>query len=164
MYPPDFGNSTFMVTIRPEEAAEAVHSVRRLVEALGFRGVFSVELKQSERDGQYYALEMNARPWWYVDYAARAGVDVIRMSWLDAQGLPVPPVHGYQIGRRCIYPYYDWFAVAELRRNRKASPLDWLRAVPGADQPVFRLSDPGPSVRAVQTWWRSRRSAKRARA
>lgn len=163
MYPPDFGNSTLMETIRPGEAAEAVRSVQRLVEALRFHGVFSVELKQSERDGRYYALEMNARPWWYVDFAARAGVDVIRMSWLDAQGQPVPDVQEYQIGRRCIYPYYDWFAVAELRRKGEATRLDWLKAIPGAEQPVFRLSDPGPAVQAIRTWLRSRRTRKASR-
>ena len=162
MYPPDFGNSTLMVTIRPEEATEAVRSVQRLVESLAFRGVFSVELKQSERDGRYYALEMNARPWWYVDFAAQSGVDVIRMSWLDAQGLPVPEVREYRIGRRCIYPYYDWFAVAELRRKGKATRLTWLRAIPGAEQPVFRFSDPGPAIRSVRAWLRSRRTARKA--
>ena len=163
MYPPDFGNSTLMETIRPEGAAEAVRSVERLVEALRFHGVFSVELKQSERDGRYYALEMNARPWWYVDFAARAGVDVIRMSWLDAQGRPVPDVREYQIGRRCIYPYYDWFAVAELRRKGEATRLDWLKAIPGAEQPVFRLSDPGPAIQAIRTWLGSRRARKARR-
>ena len=163
MYPPDFGNSTLMETIRPEEAPEAVRSVERLVEALRFHGVFSVELKQSERDGRYYALEMNARPWWYVDFAARAGVDVIRMSWLDAQGQPVPEVRRYQIGRRCIYPYYDWFAVAELRRNGEATPLAWLKAIPGAEQPVFRFSDPGPAIQALWTWLGGRRARKARR-
>jgi D-aspartate ligase len=150
MYPTDFGNSTLMITIRPEEAVEAVASVERLVQVLRFRGVFSVELKQSEHDGRYYALEMNARPWWYVDYAARAGVDVIWMSWLDAQGRPVPQVRSYQIGRRCVYPYYDWFAVKALHSKGQASRLAWLASIPGAEQPVFRLSDPGPGIRAVR--------------
>ncbi|HEX9894605.1 MAG TPA: hypothetical protein VGA78_11815, partial [Gemmatimonadales bacterium] len=149
MYPTDFGNSTLMITIRPDEATEAVRSVRTLVEALGFHGVFSVELKQSEVDGRYYALEMNARPWWYVDFAARAGVDVIRLSWLDAQGEPVPEIRDYQIGRRCVYPYYDWFAVQAQRRLHQAGLWDWLAAIPGAEQPVFRLSDPGPALQAL---------------
>lgn len=141
MFPTDFGNSTYMVTIPLAEAAGAVDAVRAMVEALEYRGVFSVEFKRSEADARWHALEMNARPWWYVDYAARAGVDVIRQAWLDAQERPVETIERYQTGRRCIYPYYDWFAV----RAQGGGLFAWLRAIPGADQPVFRLGDPGPS-------------------
>jgi predicted ATP-grasp superfamily ATP-dependent carboligase len=163
MYPTDFGNSTLMVTIRPEEASEAVESVHRLVRELRFHGVFSVELKQSQEDQRYYALEMNARPWWYVDFAARAGVDVIHLSWLDALGRPVPEIREYQIGRRCIYPYYDWYAGAALRHARRATRWDWLRAIPFADQPVFRWSDPGPPLHALRAALRARRGRKSGR-
>ena len=148
MFPVDFGNSTYMVTIPLAEAAGAVEAVRAMVEALEFRGVFSVEFKQSEQDGQWYALEMNARPWWYVDYAARAGIDVIRLLWLDAQERAVNDLGHYQIGRRCIYPYYDLFAARAAGRGIVA----WLVAIPGADQPVFRMSDPGPSWREARAF------------
>jgi predicted ATP-grasp superfamily ATP-dependent carboligase len=163
MYPTDFGNSTLMITIRPDEAAEAVESVTRLVREMRFRGVFSVELKQSREDDRYYALEMNARPWWYVDFAARAGVDVIRLNWLDALGRPVPEIREYQIGRRCVYPYYDWFAVDALRREHRATGWDWLRAIPFADQPVFRWSDPGPALHALRASMRARLARKSGR-
>lgn len=159
MYPGDFGNSTLMVTIAPEEASEAVISVRRLVEALSFHGVFSVEFKQSEADGRYYALEMNARPWWYVDYAALAGMDVIRMAWLDARGESVPEVRHYQIGRRCVFPYYDWFAFREQLGRHRAGVWGWLWGLVGADQPVLRFSDPGPAWKAVRSLLRRRRAS-----
>jgi predicted ATP-grasp superfamily ATP-dependent carboligase len=150
MFPTDFGNSTSMVTIPLREAEGAVDAVCALVEALGFRGVFSVEFKQSAADGRWHALEMNARPWWYVDYAARAGIDVIRLLWLDAQELPVDDLGDYQIGRRCVYPYYDLFAV----RAGGGGVGTWLASLPGADQPVFRLSDPGPSWREARAFLR----------
>lgn len=150
MFPTDFGNSTLMVTIRLSEAAGAVDAVRAMVEALEYRGVFSVEFKQSEADGRWHALELNARPWWYVDYAARAGIDVIRLAWLDAQELPVETLSDYQIGRRCIYPYYDLFAV----RASGGGVIRWLASIPGADQPVFRMSDLGPSWRDARAFAR----------
>lgn len=146
MFPTDFGNSTLMVTIPLREAAGAVDAVRAMVEALEYRGVFSVEFKQSGDDGSWHALEMNARPWWYVDYAARAGIDVIRLAWLDAQELPVETRGDYQIGRRCIYPYYDLHAA----RADGSGVLAWLASIPGADQPVFRMSDLGPSWREAR--------------
>jgi len=46
--------------------------------------VFSAEFKFDERDGLFKILEVNARPWWYVDFAARCGVDVCRMAYRDA--------------------------------------------------------------------------------
>lgn len=150
MFPTDFGNSTLMVTIRLGEAAGAVEAVRAMVEALEFRGVFSVEFKQSEADRRWYALEMNARPWWYVDYAARAGIDVIRLAWLDAQEHPVETLGDYQIGRRCVYPYYDLFAA----RATGGGVIAWLASLPGADQPVFRMSDLGPSWRETRAFAR----------
>ncbi len=148
MYPLDFGNSTLMVTIAPDQAAPAVDAVRRMLEAMRFRGIFSVEFKQSETDGRWYALEMNARPWWYVDYAARVGVDVIRLAWLDAQALPVPEVREYSHGLRCVYPYYDWHAV-RASGGVAAAVLTWLTTIPGADQPVWRLTDPVPTMREM---------------
>jgi hypothetical protein len=95
---------------------------------------------------------MNARPWWYVDYAARAGIDVIRQAWLDAQERQVETLGDYQIGRRCIYPYYDLFAV----RAGGGSTALWLASLPGADQPVFRMSDLGPSWREARAFLRRR--------
>jgi len=150
MFPTDFGNSTSMVTIPLRDAAGAVEAVQAMVEALEYRGVFSVEFKQSQADGRWHALEMNARPWWYVDYAARAGIDVIRQAWLDAQERQVETLGDYQIGRRCIYPYYDLFAL----RAGQGSTVRWLASLPGADQPVFRLSDPGPSWREARAFLR----------
>jgi D-aspartate ligase len=148
MYPTDFGNSTYMVTIPLAEAEGAVDAVRAMVEALEYRGVFSVEFKQSEADGRWNALEMNARPWWYVDYAARAGIDVIRLAWLDAQERPVQTLGSYQVGRRCVYPYYDYFAV----RATGGGVLRWITSIPGADQPVFDLGDPAPSWREARAF------------
>jgi len=58
----------------------------------------------------------------------------------------------YQIGRRCIYPYYDLFAV----RAGGGSTALWLASLPGADQPVFRMSDPGPSWREARAFLRRR--------
>ena len=152
MFPTDFGNSTSMVTILLRDAAGAVEAVQAMVEALEYRGVFSVEFKQSQADGRWHALEMNARPWWYVDYAARAGIDVVRQAWLDAQERQVETLGDYQIGRRCIYPYYDLFAV----RAGGGSTALWLASLPGADQPVFRMSDPGPSWREARAFLRRR--------
>lgn len=163
MYPPDFGNSTLMASVPLSEAAGAQESLRRLLERVRFRGIFSAEFKRDVRDDVFKLLEVNVRPWWYVEFAARCGVDVVTMAYRDALGLPVEPVTSYRVGRRCVYPYYDYSAYRELRRRGQMSFLAWAASLFGASQPVFRWSDPYPAwdeLRAI-VGTRLRRAAAR---
>jgi predicted ATP-grasp superfamily ATP-dependent carboligase len=147
MYPTDFGNSTFMVSVPPDEAAEAAASLRHLLGSLGYRGMFSAEFKRDERDGTFRILEVNARPWWYVEFAARAGMDVVRLAYRAALGLPLDPPKRYQVGRTMIYPYYDHPACRALVPGRVAAARRFLADLVRADQAVFSWDDPVPALR-----------------
>ena len=151
MYPPDFGNSSFMVSVTDEEARlggrdDPLLTVRRLIAALGLVGIFSVELKRDDRDGIFKVLEVNARPWWYVEFAARAGVDVCRLAYRDALGLPVDTIDGHVAGRAMTYPPYDYPAWRHARARGGPSFLRWMSEVVHAEQPVWRMSDPLPGL------------------
>jgi D-aspartate ligase len=146
MYPPLFGNSTYMRSIAPDAVPEAVETTRRLLRGLGYRGMYSAELKLDARDGLFKLLEVNARAWWYVEFAAQCGVDVVRMAYDDALGEPVHPSGSYAIDRRCVFPYNDWFACGILRDSGQMSALGMARSWMGAHQPVFEWSDPWPAV------------------
>jgi predicted ATP-grasp superfamily ATP-dependent carboligase len=113
-----------------------------------YRGVFSAEFKRDERDVEYRILELNTRPWWYVEFAARCGVNVCAMAYRDAQGLDVEKVTSYAVGRRCVFPYYDFYACSALRRAGRMSLRAWVSAWVGATQPVLTWRDPMPGVRA----------------
>jgi predicted ATP-grasp superfamily ATP-dependent carboligase len=145
MYPVDFGNSTAMISVVPGAAAQAVDSIQRLLTTIGYRGIFSAEFKLDARDGLFKILEVNARPWWYVDFAARCGVDVCSMAYFDALGQEVAGVDAYQVGRRLVYPYTDFFACLTLWRAGKLTMWSWIRSWIGAMQPVFQWSDPSPA-------------------
>jgi D-aspartate ligase len=145
MYPFDFGNSTYMVSVPVEAAAPAADAITSLLRRVGYRGVFSAEFKLDPRDGVFRLLEVNARPWWYVDFAARCGIDVCRMAYDDALGCPVATVERYAIGRGLVYPYLDYAACRESRRRGRLSIWDWGRSWVGAMQPVFTFSDPLPA-------------------
>ena len=147
MYPLDFGNSSYVVTVPPEEAADAIESLRVLLDDLDFRGIFSAEFKQDPRDGVFRLIEVNARAWWYVEFTARSGVDVCLMAYRDALGEPVPMARSYQVGARLVYPYYDFFACREDREGGNPSIPRGFRAWMGAQQPLFNWSDPWPAVR-----------------
>ena len=86
MYPKDFGNSTSTETIPLSEVSSAADSLTRLLRGIDYRGVFSAEFKHDERDGLFKILEVNARPWWFVGFAASCGIDVCDMAYRDALG------------------------------------------------------------------------------
>ena len=148
MYPLDFGNSTAMVSVDLSVAPQAVAAITSLLAGVGYRGIFSAEFKRDPRDAVFKILEVNTRAWWYVDFAARCGVDVCRMAYEDALGKSVETVERYDVGRSLVFPYYDYFACKALRRAGKLSAWGWLRSWTGAMQPVFQLQDPVPGVLA----------------
>jgi len=146
MNPPDFGNSTLMVSVALSEVAPAIAVMRELLRHLRYRGIFSAEFKRDERTGVFNLIEVNARPWWYVEFAARCGVNVCALALDDALGEPVQTITQYEVGRRCVFPYYDFEAVRAEFAEGKLGGLDWARSWIGAYQPVFRWSDPWPAL------------------
>jgi predicted ATP-grasp superfamily ATP-dependent carboligase len=147
MYPTDFGNSSYMRTVPAEEAGTAVETIESLLAAVGFRGIYSAEFKRDERDGVFRLLEVNARPWWYVEFAARCGVDVVWMAYLDALERPVPTQLEYELDRALVFPRYDLFACLE---GLRAGELTWgtcVRSWVGGDRPIFSWDDPLPALR-----------------
>lgn len=146
MYPLDFGNSTYMVSVDREAAAPAVTAISALLRAVSYRGMFSAEFKLDLRDGDFKLLEVNARAWWYVDFAARCGVDVVRMAYDDGLGREVASVKSYAVGRRLVYPYFDYHACRSMKGKDKVSRLRCLRSWIGAMQPLNQLRDPAPGM------------------
>jgi predicted ATP-grasp superfamily ATP-dependent carboligase len=146
IYPPDFGNSTAMISVPLAHVEQAVDSVRRVLGAVDYHGIFSAEFKRDARDGLFKLLEVNTRPWWFVDFAVRCGVDVCRMAYEDAQGLPVTPPSDYRIGATCVFPYYDFFAVQPMLDDGRITWMRWMREIAPALQPVGCWDDPIPGV------------------
>lgn len=146
IYPPDFGNSTSMVSVPLAEAQGAVETVRRVLSEVNYRGIFSAEFKRDPRDGLFKLIEVNARPWWFVDFAVRCGVDVCRMAYDDALGREVSPVESYKVGMSCIYPYYDFYAARPLVKAGQLNWGRWIAQVIPALQPVGCWDDPLPGI------------------
>lgn len=149
MYPPDFGNSTYMVSVPLSEAAGACEAIDGLMSRVAYRGVFSAEFKRDARDGMFKILELNARPWWYVEFAARCGVDVVTLAYRDALHLPLPANGRYAVGRPLVYPYYDLPACRALHQQHLISMWDWVRSWVASTQPVFQWADPMPAASAT---------------
>ncbi len=85
-YPAGYGSMCYGQTERNEAlAAEGL----KLVRALGYRGLGSLEFKYRQKDGRYYFIEMNTRLPWYNGLFADAGVELAYLAYCDLTGTPV---------------------------------------------------------------------------
>lgn len=149
MSPPDFGNSTMQISVPVSDTGDATATLRTLLADIDYRGIFSAEFKCDPRDGVFNLIEVNARPWWYVEFAARCGVNVCEMAVRDALGDPIKTISEYAVGRRCVFPYYDLQAVRMEMSAGRLGLVEWARSWVGPYQPVFRWSDPLPAAGEV---------------
>jgi D-aspartate ligase len=150
MDPPRLANTCCDVTIPLSELEDCLPAVRTLLEATRYRGIFMVEFKLDERDGQYKIIELNTRPFWLVGHVERAGVDLPLRGYLDAQGLEVPTLASYQVGRYGMYEFLDASAIrrAILSRRRPEGPV--LRPWLFGDKALFWWTDPMPAFSGVR--------------
>lgn len=158
--PPDFGNSSYCVSVPLREVDAALPGLLTLLQRLHYRGIFSAEFKRDARDGAFRILEVNTRAWWYVEFAARCGVNVVAMAYGDAQDLPVArPAADYTVGAGCINLAGDLDTVRQ--RGPARTPLGTaLRQWSRGHFSVFRWDDPMPAAQIVwqtfKEWFRSR--------
>ena len=82
-FPAGYGSMCYGQT-EPNDALAA--EGRKLILALGYRGLGSLEFKYRQRDGGYYFIEMNTRLPWYNGIFADAGVNLPYLAYLDLTG------------------------------------------------------------------------------
>ena len=151
IHPPDFGNSSYCLSIPLDEIPEPIESMKLLLSKLNYRGIFSAEFKRDARDGKFRILEVNTRAWTYVEFAGRCGVNVCEMAYQDAMGLPVPPAAvNYPLGEGCVDFYRDISSVRGQTAATRDSLFRVLRQWASAHFHTFRFDDPGPGLFAAR--------------
>jgi predicted ATP-grasp superfamily ATP-dependent carboligase len=146
MLPSKLGNSTATASVALTDVENAAAILEYLLGKLAYRGIFSAEFKYDERDGLFKLFEINARPWWYVEFAQLCGVDVCSMAYRDALGLPVDTVHTYEVGRHCVFPLNDLRAWKTGRPIGDVSLSSLLQTWSQSDSVPFHWNDPGPAL------------------
>jgi len=140
-WPPDGGSVAFGETIPPP--ARLQEMVERLLIAIGWEGIFELELIESA-PGVFVPIDLNPRPYGSMTLAAAAGAPLARIwcDWLlgrDSQ--PAYARAGYR---------YRWedgdlrHAIWQLRRGHLRSALGPLRPHRGVIHAHFKGSDPLP--------------------
>lgn len=157
IYPADFGNSSYCRSIPLEMVGSALPGLRRLLVELDYRGIFSAEFKLDARTGTLRLLEVNTRAWWYVEFAARCGMNVCAMAYEDSLGLPVSiPEQPYRTGKGCVNLGFDLKSVRDTAPGRRPRLAPLLRQWATAHYHVMRGNDPGPSLLLMRLWLRRR--------
>ncbi len=119
---------------------------RRLMSAVGYRGVVNIGGKYDHRDGLYKVMDVNAR----VGASFRlcgsdSGFDVVRVLYLYMTGQRVPVVRA-QVGRRWLLEE-DLLSAWTYVRNRELTFPQWLQSMRGVDECAWwARSDPLPFV------------------
>ena len=152
MAPPDFGNSTYMRSVALSTLDRAVQSTKKLLTAVKYRGIYSAEFKYDSRDSEFKLIEINARPWWYVEFSELCGINNPYLAYLDALELDVPIIEEYTVGSNCINFLADFSLWRRYLRAGKIKPWNWIRSWFLAHPTICRLDDPTPG--AAWMWQR----------
>ena len=152
IYPLDFGDSSYCHQVPLSDVQSAWESLERILIATNYHGIFSGEFKYDETADAFKILEINARVWVYVEFAAWCGIDVCKLAYLDALGCAMSTMRPIRKGAGCVH----W--VNDLQSVRKSDPAmrpkmtllmgQWFRA----RKTLFCWDDPLPF--AVWTWRR----------
>jgi D-aspartate ligase len=155
-YPAGYGSMCYG---RTEPNETLANEALKLVRALGYRGLGSLEFKYRKKDGGYYFIEMNTRLPWYNGIFADAGVNLAHLAYLDATGQAEPsrsmPKQRENTAWISFHNYSQW---RREMRNGAAAPFSrYLSAVTGAQSYAWwNWRDPGPFLAscwlAVRRW------------
>lgn len=145
IYPVDFGNSCYMKSVPLEEVSLAAEDIKQLLNSIQYRGIFSVEFKKDISSGVLKIIEVNARCWMYVEFATACGLNMPLMAYKDALSLETNVNEKYPVGKRCVYPYYDFNGYRQ-KVNKDISLIGLMFSWVGAYQPIFTWSDPMPAI------------------
>jgi D-aspartate ligase len=142
--PAHFGSASFVASVRDERLVEAT---RRLLEPLGYQGLFGVEFKLDPRDGEYKVIEVNVRWGLWDGLSRRCGLDLGYLAYARLAGLPYKVEPDYRTGVRWISLQRDLDAFQEYRKEGSLSTWDWIKSLPGeTEHATFAWDDPVPGL------------------
>jgi predicted ATP-grasp superfamily ATP-dependent carboligase len=122
-YPHDLGNSSSGFSIPLAELETTVPALDALLASLRYRGIFSAEFKHDATDGEYKLLEVNCRPYWFVDFARQCGINLCLMAYRDALGEAVQTETDYRVGVPFGFASIETKALFdEYRRGQLSKP------------------------------------------
>lgn len=146
-YPPGYG---VMCYGRSEDHRLLRSESLKLLQALQYRGLASLEFKHCRRDGRLYFIELNPRLPWYNALFEAAGVNLAHLACMDLSGkaIPVPPRQRDGVHWVGVKLDFGWYL--QTRRGMRASFPKWLAGLLRARSFAwFDWRDPVPFLHAT---------------
>ena len=151
MHPPDFGNSSLCRNIDRDTVDAAWTTLDSLLRAISYHGIFSAEFKRDSRDGSFRLIEINTRPWVYIQFADECGVNMCDLYIRDALEEELVPLQGTDADKLCVNLLADFRALRNLpayARPSVASVLSvWFRSF----KLLFDWLDLRPAIDSVMS-------------
>jgi D-aspartate ligase len=144
IYPADFGNSSYCKSIDFSELESAWQSLRKILDEVQYRGIFSAEFKKDLHTGEFKILEINTRPWVFIEFASVCGMNMCDLYLRDALGRPVPSVDRYAVGKGCANLFDDIVSVVEMNPAERPAWSTLARQWVGTFKLLFSWRDPKP--------------------
>ncbi|MCA1223870.1 carboxylate--amine ligase [Streptomyces sp. 8L] len=140
----------------PNPAVES--AARRLVAALGYRGILDLDFRLDPGTGAYHLLDFNPRPGaQFRLFTDRSGLDVVRALHLDLTGRRVPaqtPAYGrsFVVENYALLSLAASLAAPGRRRAGAPAPGAPPAARPRTEAAWFAADDPGPAAAMAAAW------------
>lgn len=146
IYPRDFGNSSYCESICFSAVSPAWDALKKVLDYVNYRGIFSAEFKKDANSDEYKILEINTRPWVYIEFAERCGLNFCEMYIKDALGQDIKASTHYDVGRGCVSLYDDLIAIIEMPREERPRLLATLWKWSRSFKLLFSIRDPWPAA------------------
>lgn len=145
-FPPDFGSSAMVLSVRDEEVIQEALS---FLNKLQFKGLAITEFKRDQRDGSLKFIEINARIGLTQRLSMACGVDVAYLYYLSLTGQHPTPVTNQREGVKWVYLVRDFISFRQNRRDKKMTFAKWLKDLSGGKvEALFAWDDPMPFIRS----------------
>ncbi|WP_319825144.1 hypothetical protein [Thalassovita sp.] len=145
-YPPGFGSASL---VQSQSEPETAQISRRMLTAMGYRGIAAAEFKIDPNTGQLKIIEVNTRPSLWFSVTDKAGSPIILQAYRHLAGLPPLPIAPQRDGVRWRYTSKDLYSSLFYRLSRFVLPAPNTSIVGPAHSrtfAVFALDDPLPAV------------------
>lgn len=154
--PADFGDG---LVVQATHAPEILPLGERIVRHFGYFGMADIEFKLEPRTGLYKILDINPRPWLWMNLPTACGVNLAYAAYLDAVGRPVDPAEFVQRDFRTRWVSVRGLLVHVIRSIRAKQPLDGFRTLVGQCRgrrigPLWSADDLLVRMFASPAFWR----------
>lgn len=145
-FPPDFGSSAMVLSMRDEEVIEKAVS---FLTKLQFKGLAITEFKRDERDGELKFIEINSRIGLTQRLSIACGVDLAYLYYLSLTGQNPSPVTSQREGIKWVYLVRDYISFLQKRKKGKMTVAQWIKGLSGKKvEALFTWNDPLPFIRS----------------